>query len=211
MCSMKMWPAALAILTVSFASSSAMAATYYRKVVLDFEVGSGVASANTWTTDEFTLYQFGKNFAQPAINIVDGRLVVPADTYLTIIPNSSQLASILAAFDFSGKDALYPVVFGHNYGPIANTGDDSFKHVSLPLPAPESLALWRGGWAFIQVPYNYVTNPPPTFGFAIDNIEFAISNVPEPQTWATMLCGFLAVGALLRRTHRLAAKAGAGA
>jgi hypothetical protein len=59
------------------------------------------------------------------------------------------------------------------------------------------------GFSFpASVVYDAALPIPPDVGFDIKSISFLVAQIPEPNTWAMMLVGFAATGAMLRGKRR---------
>lgn len=150
-----------------------------------------------YTADE-VIHLNGNGFAQQ-----DGPF-----SYLTIDPLAVDFTKIGLTV-YADKDAKWNVTFDV----LVNLAGGGSQILNATLPANGKIDIWADGSEIldsIQI-YNLMgsttkTGPLSSFDFeGVKHTSFDVSGrgvVPEPATWAMMIVGFSAVGAMLRGARR---------
>ncbi len=145
----------------------------------------------TWRWDVFT------DSTDPSITV---RLVHPNQTFTTelIANGDGTFQNVLT--DFFAPYSWQEVLVEPNHSSYLVSAPAGFNNCSPSTLAGQVCAVtynvWGNGSPLLITASNAVLNGP------LVKISFAATLVPEPESWALMILGLGAAGAMLRRTRR---------
>ncbi|HEX3886893.1 MAG TPA: PEPxxWA-CTERM sorting domain-containing protein [Phenylobacterium sp.] len=131
----------------------------------------------------------------------------------------SQSIFLNVGFYSIGFSAYIPQNGFNNSGDATFTGTVGGKtlvtfdaHNSTSVIPPQTWETWTGTLdvttaGFYDTDFAYQSFAAPAADVVIDNVFIVAGGVPEPASWALMIMGFGAAGALLRRRQSLASAA----